>query len=84
MQSTSLMVALGWLLVLGGILLIFLGLILAFGRSDEDSTQIRTESKGIIFLGPIPIVWGFGRRAWMISIIGIIAIILYIIFFVMP
>ncbi|MFW9794843.1 MAG: DUF131 domain-containing protein [Candidatus Thorarchaeota archaeon] len=84
MQSNSLMIALGWLLVLGGILLIFLGLILSLGRSDEDSTQIRTESKGIVFLGPIPIVWGFGRRAWMISIIGIIAIILYMMFFVMP
>ncbi|MFW9808620.1 MAG: DUF131 domain-containing protein [Candidatus Thorarchaeota archaeon] len=84
MQTNAIMGSIGWLLVLGGILLIFLGLILTFSRSDNDSTQLSTESKGIIFLGPIPIVWGFGKKAWMISIIGIFVIILYIAFFVLP
>lgn len=78
------MESLGWFLVIGGILLIFLGIILTFSRTDDEATQLRTESKGIIFLGPIPIVWGYGKKTWMISVIGVVAILLFIVFVVLP
>jgi uncharacterized protein (TIGR00304 family) len=76
--------SLGWFLIIGGILFIFLAIILSISRGEEGTTQVKTESKGIIFLGPIPIVWGYGRGARIISVIGILAILLFIIFFVLP
>ncbi len=80
MQSGILLESIGWFLVIGGVLLIFLALILSFRHTDDGTTQLRTESKGIIFLGPIPIVWGYGKRTRLVSVIGIIAILLFIVF----
>lgn len=52
------------------------------GESDSDDTETRTQSKGIIFLGPIPIVWGYGKKGWMIAgAIGIILVLVWIVFF---
>ena len=80
MQSGMLFESIGWFLVIGGILLIFLALILSFQHNDDETSQLRTESKGIIFLGPIPIVWGYGKKTRLVSVIGIIAILLFIVF----
>lgn len=73
----------GWFLVIGGVLLIFLAIILSFSRTDDEATQLRTESKGIIFLGPIPIVWGYGKKTRVISVIGMVAIVLFIVFVIL-
>ncbi len=80
MQTGILVESIGWFLVIGGILLIFLALILSFRHNDDGTTQLRTESKGIIFLGPIPIVWGYGKKTRLISVIGFIAILLFVVF----
>jgi len=80
MQANLFMESVGWFLLIGGIMLIFLALILSFRHTDDGTTQLRTESKGIIFLGLIPIVWGYGKKAQLISVIGIIAILLFIVF----
>ncbi|MFW9795165.1 MAG: DUF131 domain-containing protein, partial [Candidatus Thorarchaeota archaeon] len=42
---------------------------------SEESLQTQRESKGIILLGPIPIVWGYGKKVWIA--IGFIAILLF-------
>lgn len=75
--------SLGWFLIIGGILLIFLAIILTVRGRDNGTTRVKTESRGIIFLGPIPIVWGYGKGSRIISVIGIIAILLFIVFFVL-
>ncbi len=75
--------SLGWFLIIGGILLIFLAIILTISRNDDGTSRVKTESKGIIFLGPIPIVWGYGRGSRIISVVGVIVILLFIIFFVL-
>ena len=75
--------SLGWFLIIAGILLIFLAIILTISRNDDGTMRVKTESKGIIFLGPIPIVWGYGRGSRIISVVGVIAILLFIIFFVL-
>ncbi|MHA2025341.1 MAG: TIGR00304 family membrane protein [Candidatus Thorarchaeota archaeon] len=75
--------SLGWFLIIGGILLIFLAIILTISRNDDGTPRVKTESKGIIFLGPIPIVWGYGRGSRIISVIGVVAVLLFIIFFVL-
>ncbi len=80
MQTNLLMESVGWFLVIGGVLFIFLALILSFRHTDDGTTQLRTESKGIIFLGPVPIVWGYGKKTRLISVIGIIAILFFIVF----
>ena len=46
-------------------------------RSNIEGVEQRRESKGIILLGPIPIVWGYGKRVWVIA--AIIAIILFLV-----
>ena len=83
-QSDMFIESLGWFLVIGGVFLIFLAIILSFSRKEKESTQYITDSKGIIFLGPIPIVWGYGKKTKMISVIGIVAILLFIVFVILP
>jgi uncharacterized protein (TIGR00304 family) len=74
--------SLGWFLIIGGILFISLAIILSIRSGEDSPSKTKTESKGIIFLGPIPIVWGFGKGTRIISVIGLMAILLFIIFFV--
>ncbi len=83
MQSGVLMQSIGWILIIGGIILVFLGIILSFRQTNDEPVQTRTESKGIILLGPIPIVWGFGKKNWLIAAIGVVAILLFFVFFVL-
>ncbi|MGY5879590.1 MAG: DUF131 domain-containing protein [Candidatus Thorarchaeota archaeon] len=71
---------LGWMLLIIGVILVFVAVISAFYESEGHETQ--TKSKGIILLGPIPIVWGYGRKGWIIAgAVGVILCILWIIFF---
>ena len=49
-------------------------------RSDIDGVEQRRENKGIILLGPIPIVWGYGRKPWIIA--AIVALVLFLIVFI--
>ena len=73
---------LGWILLFIGIILVCLYFTSTMGESDSDDTETRTQSKGIIFLGPIPIVWGYGKKGWMIAgAIGIILVLVWIVFF---
>ena len=69
---------LGWILLIIGIILVFVSVISSFSETDEHETQ--TQSKGVILLGPIPIVWGYGKKGWIIA--GAIGIILCLVWFV--
>jgi uncharacterized membrane protein len=66
-----------WALIILGTIIILSGLASILFRSEIDGVDSRRESKGIILLGPIPIVWGYGRKAWIIA--AIIAITLFLI-----
>ncbi|MCY0860414.1 MAG: DUF131 domain-containing protein [Sulfolobaceae archaeon] len=77
------------LLLLGGILIIFIGFILIFigalieGEKNSSNTQEnKTQAGGIIFIGPIPIVFGSSKEItkWMLIIALIIAIILIVLY----
>ncbi len=81
MQST-LLLSLGWVLLFLGIILICLYAISGFQESFSDETETQTQSKGIIFLGPIPIVWGYGKKGWMIAgILAVVFLLIWIVFF---
>ncbi len=73
---------LGWILLFAGIILVLMSVISASKNSDSEDYEQGTQSKGVIFLGPIPIVWGYGRKGWMIAgTIGIILLLVWIITF---
>ncbi|MFW9957343.1 MAG: DUF131 domain-containing protein [Candidatus Odinarchaeota archaeon] len=46
-------------------------------KSDVDWE--RSESKGVILIGPIPIVWGYGKKGWIIA--GAVGLILLLTWF---
>jgi uncharacterized membrane protein len=65
----------GGLLILAGMILIVVGLVMRNSAPDNER-EIRTESKGVMLLGPIPIVWGFGKTGWIIAAIVAIGLFL--------
>ena len=82
MQSSLLLQNLGWIFLFIGIILVCLYTISAARDSSFEDTETHSQSKGIIFLGPIPIVWGYGKKGWMIAgVIAIILLFVWIVFF---
>ena len=81
MQTSDLFGIIGLSLVILGILAILLGVILVMRQSDRGKTEVQRKSKGIILLGPIPIVWGYGKKGWAVAIIvGIILVLVWFLF----
>jgi uncharacterized membrane protein len=66
MQNFTVFHLLGFVLILAGILLIIIGAFYLLNSSVPESKSTR-ESKGIILIGPIPILWGFGRKGKIIG-----------------
>ncbi|MHA2601600.1 MAG: TIGR00304 family membrane protein [Candidatus Thorarchaeota archaeon SMTZ1-83] len=77
LQAIEQLQLLGLLVVIAGLFLIIVGIVLCSETSSGDQ-QVKRESKGVLFIGPIPIVWGFGRRGWYVA--GAIAIILLLLY----
>ena len=76
-QTLSPLQLLGFLILGAGIVLILFGFLAA--QRETSTEEIRSESKGVILIGPIPIVWGFGRRGWLVAgIIGVILILIWV------
>ncbi|MHA1909793.1 MAG: TIGR00304 family membrane protein [Candidatus Thorarchaeota archaeon] len=63
-------------LVLTGIIIVLVGIWLMSRSSEKQSDDIKRESKAIIFIGPIPLVWGYSRRTQ--GILFIIALTLFL------
>lgn len=82
MQLPALLLGWGWILIFAGIVLVCLYAISATRESDFEGTETQTKSKGIIFLGPIPIVWGLGWKGWVIAGFTVIILIILWIFFI--
>ncbi|MHA2425631.1 MAG: TIGR00304 family membrane protein [Candidatus Thorarchaeota archaeon] len=59
-----------------GIILVILGIWLMSRSTGRTSSEVKRESKGIVFIGPIPLVWGYSRRTQ--GILFIIAMIILI------
>jgi uncharacterized membrane protein len=71
---------LGFVILGLGIILILAGCFAMQRESPHE--EARRESKGVILIGPIPIVWGFGRRGWFLAgAIGVILILIWIVGF---
>ena len=62
-------------IIIAGVVLVFLGFVLS-SRSNENANEgVKRESKGIVFLGPIPLVWGYSRKTQ-----GALFVILLVVF----
>jgi uncharacterized protein (TIGR00304 family) len=75
MQITWLIQFLGWILLILGIVFVMMALSSAIHRKEQGEAQ-QTESKGFILIGPIPIIWGFGAKGWLIAGLVVVAIVI--------
>jgi uncharacterized protein (TIGR00304 family) len=64
----------GIILIIAGIVLIILGTIHWFSSSNLEQ-PVKKESKGVILIGPIPIVWGFGTKGKIVAIVLFLVVI---------
>lgn len=74
-QLDNPMSQIAYLLIIAGIIAILIGIIsIVLSHRRNPSTSI--ESKGIILLGPIPIIWGYGKRVqFVLIIIGVVLVL---------
>ena len=80
MQTLELIQFIGWLLLIGGFSLVVIALASSLLKRNSD-LEGSTESKGVILIGPIPIVWGYGTKGWIIA--GAIGLILLLVWFLL-
>ncbi len=81
MQIDGAFGSIGLVLVVLGLLVILLGVALMMRLSAQGNTEVQRESKGIILLGPIPIIWGYGKKGWAVAIIvGITLVLVWLVF----
>ncbi|MFW9961036.1 MAG: DUF131 domain-containing protein [Candidatus Thorarchaeota archaeon] len=80
MQTLDLLQFIGWMLLIGGFALVVVALASAFLKRNSE-WEGSTESKGVILIGPIPIVWGYGKKGWIIA--GAVGLILLLIWFML-
>ncbi|MFQ5833221.1 MAG: DUF131 domain-containing protein [Candidatus Thorarchaeota archaeon] len=81
LQLPNLFQLLGIIIAAVGVALIALGVVLT-SRDTPDESRPRPESKGVIFIGPIPIVWGLGRRGCIVAgLMGIVLFLLWVVIF---
>ncbi|MFW9918521.1 MAG: DUF131 domain-containing protein [Candidatus Thorarchaeota archaeon] len=66
--------SIAFVIILTGILLILLGFHLSRNEINQDANHIRKETRAVVFIGPIPLVWGFSRRTQIILAIAAISI----------
>ncbi len=74
MQSPNFIDFVAWTLIIIGALIILSGIVSILKHSDSEIVGQKRESKGIILLGPIPIVWGYGKKTWIAAAIFAIAL----------
>ncbi|RLI55655.1 MAG: hypothetical protein DRO87_06985 [Candidatus Thorarchaeota archaeon] len=81
-QSVPLIQLVALILIVFGIVAVVAGILQLFLSNQNEDGRVHHESKGIILLGPIPIVWGYGKKGWILA--GAVAIILFLILTLMP
>lgn len=77
LQAVDFIDLVAWILIILGCFIIISGIASLIMRTDIGGAKQRSESKGVILLGPIPIVWGYGKRGWIVA--AVVAITLFLI-----
>lgn len=65
------------MIIIAGILLVVLGFILTSRKAEQNETSVR-KTRAIVFIGPIPLVWGFSRRTQ--GFLALVAILIFAFF----
>ncbi|MEM1626498.1 MAG: DUF131 domain-containing protein [Sulfolobaceae archaeon] len=80
MADLSILLPLGFVLIFIGIILTIIGIIKEYSTKGESERRTETKAGGIIFIGPIPIIFGSDKEIakWMLIIALVILIILAI------
>ncbi len=76
MQGANTIAEWGIVLLIIGLLIMAFALMKEFGSETADQ-KVETSSKGIILIGPIPIVWGFGKRTGLIILVVFCILLLW-------
>jgi uncharacterized protein (TIGR00304 family) len=72
----------GTLLILAGFVLIFAGVVVSVARSLLGEGDIEAEAGGVVFIGPVPIVFGTGRGVvWIALAIAFLMIVSLFVFY---
>ncbi len=73
----------GLIIIMLGMFLIIIGIMMSLFKqgNTDDYEETHVEGKAIILIGPIPIILGWGKKAYIISLIGIVILVLYWLFF---
>ncbi|BDB98983.1 TIGR00304 family membrane protein [Saccharolobus caldissimus] len=82
----NILLDLGFLLVFLGIIVLVIGMFYEALKSsnNKNNNRQRTEVGGVIFIGPIPIIFGSSKNIakWMI-IVAIIIFVLLVLFYIL-
>ncbi|NWF95269.1 MAG: DUF131 domain-containing protein [Candidatus Thorarchaeota archaeon] len=76
MQTGTMLTLIGVALILIGVALILAGLMIESRSSHDRTGDSQTSSRGVVLIGPIPIIWGFGPRGKVIAVIAFAAVVL--------
>ncbi|AAY79577.1 TIGR00304 family membrane protein [Sulfolobus acidocaldarius] len=89
-MSTDILSAIGLTIIFVGLVLVIVGIVSGIiksskkERNENQREETKTEYGGVIFIGPIPIVFGSNKdMAKMALIIGVIMVVLIIAFVVL-
>ena len=63
-------------IIITGVVLVILGLFLSSRFNEKVNEGVKRESKGIVFLGPIPLVWGYSRKTQ--GVLFVIALVVFL------
>ncbi len=69
-------------IIISGIVIVLIGFFLMNKSAKSQESSNKMETKAIVFIGPIPLVWGFSRRTQgILFILALAVVILWFIFF---
>ena len=72
----------GSLLILAGFVLIFAGVVVSVARSLLGEGDVEAEAGGVVFIGPIPIVFGTSRGVvWMALAIALLMLVFFFVLY---
>jgi uncharacterized protein (TIGR00304 family) len=72
----------GFLLILAGFVLIIVGVLVSVVRSLSGEGSFDAEAGGVVFIGPIPVVFGTSRGVvWIALAIALLMLVSFFVFY---
>jgi uncharacterized protein (TIGR00304 family) len=72
----------GFLLILAGFVLIVVGVLVSVVRNLSDEGGFDAEAGGVVFIGPIPVVFGTSRGVvWIALAVALLMLVSFFVFY---